>query len=134
MRGQAEGRYLSSIALSLFFFNLLPLPGTDGSQLLKALLALIKPRHHASPTPTQKPFQATLSSSARINLPTININTYREYELSDDEDDGDEEEGRRGRREERWKTRLRKSIEAGCVAVLIGWIAGWGMLALLRSS
>lgn len=67
-------------------------------------------------------------------MPTINIKTYREYELSDDEDDGDEEEGRRGRREERWKTRLRKSVEAGSVAVLVGWIAGWGMLALLRSS
>jgi len=69
-------------------------------------------------------------------MPTININPniYREYELSDDEEMMDEEEGRRGRREERWKVRLRKSIEGGTIAVLLGWVAGWCMLALLRSS
>jgi len=69
-------------------------------------------------------------------MPTININpnVYRDYELSDDEEMIDEEEGRVGRREERWKGRLRKSVEGGMVAVLLGWVAGWCMLALLRSS
>ena len=67
---------------------------------------------------------------------TINPSVYREYELTDDDDDeeNDLEGGGRSRREERWKVRLRKSIEGGMVAVLLGWVAGWCMLALLRSS
>ena len=135
--------YFASIALSLFLFNLLPLPKTDGSHLLRSLLSLVRSRRHSVPNPVEKPLRARLSSPTRgsqprINMPAITINpsVYREYELTDDDDDeeNDLEGGGRSRREERWKVRLRKSIEGGMVAVLLGWVAGWCMLALLRSS
>lgn len=72
-------------------------------------------------------------ASGRVNTPTIDV--YKEFELSDDEDEyGDEEEGRRGLKEERWKVRLRKAVEASMVALVFGWVGGWAMLALLRSS
>jgi S2P endopeptidase len=131
-------RYLSTIALSLFFFNLLPLPHADGSHMLKALMGMMLSRNRADANIDQKPFQATLSSPARGSQPRINTPTLgqlEEFELSDDEDGyGAEEGGRKGVREERWKTRLRKAIEAGMVALVLGWTGGWVMLALLRSS
>lgn len=70
---------------------------------------------------------------SRINTPTIE--EFKEFEDSDDEDEyGDEEEGKRKDKEEKWKMRLGKGIEAGTVAMVVGWISGWAMLALLRSS
>lgn len=39
-----------------------------------------------------------------------------------------------GRREEVWKRRLRRGIESGVMGMAGGWVLGWAMLALLRSS
>jgi len=64
--------------------------------------------------------RATLSNHPRINI-------FREYELNSD-DEG------MGRREVAWKRRVRRGIEGGSVGVCVIWAAGWGMLALLRSS
>ncbi len=72
--------------------------------------------------------RATLSSHPRIN-----INHFREYELNGDDEEDYAEEGS-GRREEAWKRRLRRGVEGSLVAVCVIWAAGWGMLALLRSS
>jgi len=70
--------------------------------------------------------RATLSNHPRINI-------FREYELNSDDEEDYEEEGM-GRREEAWKRRVRRGIVGGAVGVCVIWAAGWGMLALLRSS
>ena len=112
------------MAFSLFVYNLLPLPYTDGSQLLRALLAYSSSK--TDPSPTRRPMQATLSNHPRINI-------FREYELNSDDDEDYAEDGRE-RREEAWKRRVRRGAEVGVLAVCVVWAAGWGMLALLRSS
>jgi hypothetical protein len=76
--------------------------------------------------------------------PTINIRhtSAQEYDLGSDSDDGHsygyghDVEGRMGRgsREEAWKKRFRRIVEGGSVVMAVGWVAGWTMLALLRSS
>lgn len=124
-------QYVSSIAISLFFFNLLPLPSTDGSHLLRALLSLRQPILQA------RQWRAAISRPQAH--PTINI--YREYELdsdseADSERGGDYEGGsmRERSREEVWKRRLRRSVEGVSTALVAIWAAGWAMVALLRSS
>jgi hypothetical protein len=78
----------------------------------------------------------------------INIRhtTAQEYDLGSDSDDGGsygyghghghDVESRMGRdsREEVWKKKFRRIVEGGSVVMAIGWVAGWAMLALLRSS
>ena len=138
-------RYLSTIALSLFLFNLLPLPHTDGSQLLKALLASTgTPSMFSLRSSRSHPLTRSRSPSrSRPDRPTISIRhtSAQEYDLASDSDDGHsfgyghDVEGRtRGPREEAWRKRLRRVIEGGSVVMAIGWVAGWAMLALLRSS
>ena len=68
----------------------------------------------------------------------IRYTAAQQYDLGSDSDDGysygaDDRSGRGGR-EEAWKKRVRRGIELGCVGLAIGWVAGWAMLALLRSS
>jgi S2P endopeptidase len=151
---------MSTIALSLFLINLLPLPHTDGSSLLRSLLHLYRSRnHHSSSPPTNtKPLQATLSNgtpSLGLSKPAPSINLSRQYELNSDDEDEYGEEGRgrgrgggagggggggggggvgEGKKEEAWKRRIRRGVEAGMVGLVLAWAAGWGMLALLRSS
>ena len=116
--------YLSMVSFSLFIFNLLPLPLTDGSQLLRALLEYYPSGRQ--PTLNQRNMQATLSNREYSMA-------IRQYELnSDDEDDSDEGNGEH--REETWKRRVRRSIEFAVIGILGVWVAGWAMLALLRSS
>lgn len=104
---------MSTIAFSLFIFNLLPLPSADGSHVFRAVLDLMPsrtPSPRTTPVPTQKPFQATLSSvttasspvytsssrlnspnvptSSRLNTPTISM--FRQFELHSDDDDSDD--------------------------------------------
>jgi hypothetical protein len=76
--------------------------------------------------------------------PTINIRytPAQDYDLGSDSDDGQsygyghDVEGRmrRGSREQAWNKRFRWIVEGGSVVMAIGWVAGWAMLALLRSS
>lgn len=126
---------MSTVALSLFIFNLLPLPQTDGSSVLRSLFSLKKTnRNHLITIPT---LQATLSSPLSQKAPSINLS--RQYELnSDDEDDYDEERGRGvrtgERREEAWKRRTRRGVEGTVLGLGAIWAGGWGMLSLLRSS
>lgn len=116
-------------SLSLFLFNLLPLPGTDGIQLLSALLS-------TSPAYHRPARQLTAQPASRH--PTIN--PYRYDSGSDDDDEygvgGVYELGStaHGRREEVWQRRLRRGVEGATAAVVAGWALGWAMLALLRSS
>lgn len=140
---QAETRrYLTTIALSLFLFNLLPLPHTDGSQLLQALLA-ISPR--SSTFSLRGSRSRPLTTSRRISRtirPKISIRhaSAQEYEYDSDDEHGygvdyDRDiEADRGPREEAWKRRLRRGVEGGVMVLAGSWVAGWGMLALLRSS
>lgn len=128
-------RYVSTVALSLFLFNLLPLPHTDGSSLLRSLLSL--KRTSKLNLPSIPTLQATLSSSQNgKSSPSINLS--RQYELnSDDEDEYDEERGhggREGKREEAWKRRVRRGVEGGVMGVGMIWAAGWAMLSLLKST
>jgi membrane-associated protease RseP (regulator of RpoE activity) len=44
-----NSRYFKLISLSLYFFNLLPLPFLDGSQLISALLDLFLSLQHSQP-------------------------------------------------------------------------------------
>jgi hypothetical protein len=68
----------------------------------------------------------------------IRYTPAQQYELGSDSDDGyaydAEDRSGRGGREEAWKKRLRRGMEGGCVVLAVGWVAGWAMLALLRSS
>lgn len=113
---------MSIVAMSLFIFNLLPLPHTDGSSLLRSLLSLYRSsrrseghshshsyshtngslpngaNHISSPKLPMSPMKATLSTAAQTaaalqpKAPSINLS--RQYELnSDDEDDYDMERG-----------------------------------------
>lgn len=136
---------MSTVALSLFLFNLLPLPYTDGSHLLKAVMSLQTSRQATfslrSSVSPNRPLTARPSRSA--TTPTINIRlmpdrTANYAQDSDDELDGryDTEGGGRGddRREEAWKRRLRRTIEGGTMGMAAAWVIGWAMLALLRSS
>lgn len=117
------------IALSLYLFNMLPLPGTDGSHFLDAILTL----RRIDPTslPTQKPLQAILTSPGKsVTQP---LTSYDDHDLSDDEE-AFERGGKRNKLEDKWKGRIRKGVEIGMASVVIGWVAGWAILALLRSS
>lgn len=143
-------RYMSTVALSLFLFNLLPLPNTDGSQLLRSFLSSYAPRT----VPTIS-LRASLSSPAttpsRTGTPAIKIHfdpheheherDAEAYELdTDDEMEDDDGDGHHtheysgGRREGLWKRRLRRGVEGVVLVLGVGWVAGWGMLLLLRSS
>jgi membrane-associated protease RseP (regulator of RpoE activity) len=127
---------MSNIALSLFFFNLLPLPHTDGSALLASLLRMSKSKKSSQTLAPPQSLQATLTSPGG-GSPRINLDLYKEYELNSDDDEDDEELGRRGtvrNREVGWRRRLRRAIEVGCVGLGIGWILGWAMVLLLASS
>jgi len=112
--------------LSLYLFNLLPLPHTDGIQLFSALSAARRRTSGHRP----------LSSSRGSQHPTINPYRYDGYD-SDDSDSGGVEPSwaaGHGRREEIWQRRLRRGLEGVTAALVVGWALGWGMLALLRSS
>ncbi|BEI85852.1 hypothetical protein CcaverHIS002_0601390 [Cutaneotrichosporon cavernicola] len=113
--------YLKMASLSLYLFNLLPLPSTDGIQLLTALLAPTRdrPARQLTATPSRHP----------------TINPYRYDSGSDDDDDyGPGYEYTGHRREEVWQRRVRRAVEGATAAVVAGWVLGWAMLALLRSS
>ncbi|KAK8843331.1 hypothetical protein IAR55_006986 [Kwoniella newhampshirensis] len=140
-------RYLSTIALSLYFFNLLPVPYTDGSQLLLSLLTWRSGRNYAMDAIV--PMQATLMGGSTTK--PRSRSDEREFELdSEDEEElvgigagggGPRGAGERhgggsghGGREDVWKRRLRRLIQWGMMVVVFGWIGGWMMLILLRSS
>jgi S2P endopeptidase len=145
-------RYMSTVALSLFLFNLLPLPYTDGSQLLKSLFSLnpksVKTVSLRSPPVSQnRPLTARPMRASKATTPTISIRFSPISPRSSsgtayhhDEDDMDEEgygmdtRDGSGKREKEWKRRLRRGIEGGVMAMAGGWVLGWAMLALLRSS
>ncbi|KLT40459.1 hypothetical protein CC85DRAFT_287432 [Cutaneotrichosporon oleaginosum] len=113
--------YFKMASLSLFLFNLLPLPGTDGIQLFTALLSPSRdrPARQLTATPSRHP----------------TINPYRYDSGSDDDDDyAPRYEYSGHRREEVWQRRLRRAVEGATAAVVAGWVLGWAMLALLRSS
>ncbi|KAL1412161.1 hypothetical protein Q8F55_003168 [Vanrija albida] len=126
--------YLKMVTLSLFVFNLLPLPSTDGIHLLNAVL---QSRGHQLSRPAR---QLVTNSSSRH--PTINLYRYDEGSDSDDSAGGPGTGGGgepawatgRGRREEVWARRLRRVVEGSMSALLAAWALGWAMLALLRSS
>ncbi|OWZ53232.1 hypothetical protein C349_04106 [Cryptococcus neoformans var. grubii Br795] len=129
-------RYTQIIALSLFLFNLLPLPSTDGSQLLEALTEW---------TPTGNPVKSLTAKSmqATLNTPGSRELTEAEgYELASDEEadiglKGDQP-GNSGIREKpkvaKWKRFLRITAQVYMVAVCVMWVIGWGMILLLQSS
>ncbi|WVQ81232.1 hypothetical protein IAT38_003354 [Cryptococcus sp. DSM 104549] len=145
--------YLSTIAFSLFIFNLLPLPSTDGSQLFAALLTWRSTQRPIS----SRPMKATLSQA--LSAPTIpsgpgvsgvspggttpSINPYREYELDSEDEEGGVglvgargggEEGTGKKKEDVWRRRVRVGVEWGVAGVCGAWVVGWAMLGLLRSS
>ncbi|WWC91228.1 uncharacterized protein L201_006170 [Kwoniella dendrophila CBS 6074] len=143
--------YTSTISLSLFLFNLLPLPLTDGSQLLNSLLqwqSTVRPKSIESVA-----LKGRINNKNDMNGSSANIKLYREYEIdSDEEDDQDEEEryigtnpssrlnerfmeeGRSSRKKKSWKRWLRRSIQWYTMLIVGLWSLGWGMLFLLRSS
>lgn len=142
---------MSTVSLSLFLFNLLPLPHTDGSQLLKALLSLKSAPSktvslQSTSVPQNRPLTAKpMPRSSKSTTPTINIrfnlnpSPARSKYDDEDDDEGYEMEDSRdrdgsGKREMVWKRRLRRVIEGGVMAMAAGWVLGWAMLALLRSS
>lgn len=82
-------------------------------------------------------------SNRSATIPTINIRLASDrspaYAYNDDIDDiydsqGEEWGGEEDRREEAWKRRLRRGVEGGVLVLGAGWLAGWAMLMLLRSS
>ncbi|WWC73119.1 uncharacterized protein I206_107085 [Kwoniella pini CBS 10737] len=130
-------KYLSTIALSLFFFNLLPLPLTDGSQLLISLLqweSIYKPS-------VKIPLRATLNNveegSSTSNGP--NISLYKEYDFDSDEEE-EEYIGSSSQMREfiitevGWKRWFRRGVQWFTMSMVGFWTAGWAMLFLLRSS
>jgi S2P endopeptidase len=66
----------------------------------------------------------------------IRYTSAQQYELpSDDEDGYDMEDHRHANsREGVWRKSVRRVVEGASVVMAIGWVAGWAMLALLRSS
>jgi S2P endopeptidase len=120
--------------LSLYLFNLLPLPHTDGIQLFSALVSA---RRRGQANSSSNGSGRQLSGQMRSQHPTINPYRYDGYD-SDDSDHGNGIEpswaAGYGRREEIWQRRLRRFVEGGTAAVVAGWALGWMMLALLRSS
>ncbi|WVQ75524.1 hypothetical protein IAR50_005151 [Cryptococcus sp. DSM 104548] len=133
-------RYVKMIAFSLFIFNLLPLPYTDGSQLLSSLLQWQStPRPLTSSTRT---LQATISSSKPSTEKGKEVKVEaEEYELGSDEEDqvglSEPTSGRAGmgaRKTPLWKRRLRLGVQGYMVTACVVWVLGWGMLLLLRSS
>ncbi len=115
------------MSLSLFIFNLLPLPHTDGSQLLQAILS----------RPTK------LSANHRRATLTAPLSSLGRCDDKEDENgyDSPDEKSQTGAwkdegyaSEESWKRRLRKGVEMGLMGVCAMWGVGWLMLALLRSS
>lgn len=125
------------VTLSLFLFNLLPLPGTDGIHLFSALVSSTPGQARSSGR------QLTTQPSSRH--PTINPYRWGRRVLADgryeDSDSDSDEYGEQpnwatghGRREQVWQRRLRRALEGATAAVVAGWALGWAMLALLRSS
>lgn len=116
--------YLKLVSLSLFLFNLLPLPHTDGIALFSALF----------PVALRGPGGRSSADRQLTGQPSRHptINPYR-YD-SDDEDETEPRWTGHSRREEVWARRVRRTVEGVMAAVVAGWIAGWAMLALLRSS
>lgn len=129
-------RYTQIIASSLFLFNLLPLPSTDGSQLLEALTEW---------TPTGKPVKplSAKSMQATLNTPESRELTEAEgYELASDEEAAiglkADQSGNTGTRQKpkvaKWKKFLKITVQVYMVAVCVMWVIGWGMILLLQSS
>ena len=173
-------RAITSISISLFFFNLLPLPHADGSHVLSAILdssPFGSARRRDSPeldqsdpislkavvenggadsTTTSSGLNGSASRRYHPSLPNGNYADPDGMDRSEssDEDsvdmrydarssgDHDEEEGPRqysrtsdkGRSWTRRKRLIMRVVE-GLTLVLLGiWLAGWAMIALLRSS
>ncbi|ODN74444.1 hypothetical protein L202_06837 [Cryptococcus amylolentus CBS 6039] len=131
-------KYIKTIAFSLFIFNLLPLPYTDGSQLLSSLL-----QWHPAPRPlTTRTLQATLSSSKPLTEKSNKIGAEaEEFELGSDEEDqvglsdvASMRAGMGARKSPLWRRRLKMAVQGYMVVVCVVWVLGWGMLLLLRSS
>lgn len=129
-------RYTQVIALSLFLFNLLPLPLTDGSQLLEALTEW---------SPTERPMRPLTAKSMQATLDTPQSRELEEaeaYELASDDEGaiglkGDPSGDTRTREKPkvaRWKRFLRITVQVYMVAVCVMWAIGWGMILLLQSS
>lgn len=129
-------RYTQVIALSLFLFNLLPLPLTDGSQLLEALTEW---------SPTERPMRPLTAKSMQATLNTPQSRELEEaeaYELTSDDEGaiglkGDPSGDTRTREKPkvaRWKRFLRITVQVYMVAVCVMWVIGWGMILLLQSS
>ena len=122
--------YLTIIALSLFLFNLLPLPHTDGAHLLQAFL---QRRRTVASTPmdSEHPVRATVYS----HDDQYALEPERGYGSSEEEDEYVAEEGgRRAQHETVRERRLRRGIEVTTSVTLALWVGGWANLALLRSS
>ncbi|XAO25103.1 hypothetical protein I312_103912 [Cryptococcus bacillisporus CA1280] len=129
-------RYTQVIALSLFLFNLLPLPLTDGSQLLEALTEW---------SPTERPMRPLTAKSMQATLNTPQSRELEEaeaYELTSDDEGaiglkGDPSGDTRTREKPkvaRWKRFLRITVQVYMVTVCVMWVIGWGMILLLQSS
>ncbi|WRT69037.1 uncharacterized protein IL334_006020 [Kwoniella shivajii] len=139
-------KYISTISLSLFLFNLLPLPLTDGSQLLVSLLewrSIVRP----STSNSSHSLQATLTQPSESEIRETegarsDVEVYRQYEIdSDDEIDEEEMIGRDNdyseastRKDVVWKRWVRRAIQSLSMVLVGIWAIGWFMLFLLRSS
>ncbi|KAK6904319.1 hypothetical protein I203_105129 [Kwoniella mangroviensis CBS 8507] len=143
--GELFFNYASTFSLSLFLFNLLPLPLTDGSQLLESLLEW---KSVVGPITSTNPLKATihnnLSGTTNNDGAGPSIKLYREYEMdSDDEEQyigiGSELEPidrpTRGRgKEVGWKRWIRRGIQWFSLFMVGLWGMGWAIVLLLRSS
>lgn len=117
------------VTLSLFVFNLLTLPYTDGTQLFMALFsssAVSNPRSHRARHSRQ------LSSAPASRHPTINL--YRHGESDSELDEEPVWEVDLDRREEARQSHIRRVVEGVTALVVAVVVMGWAMLALLRSS
>ncbi|WVW79316.1 hypothetical protein I302_101284 [Kwoniella bestiolae CBS 10118] len=136
--GELFFSYASTISFSLFLFNLLPLPLTDGSQLLHSLLEW---RSTLTPLRPAVPLKATINNGIADGP---NIHLYKEYEM--DSDAEDEEHfigmesgsagmgGRRRSKEAVWKRWARRGVQWFSLVMVGFWAVGWGLVFLLRSS
>ncbi|ORX39122.1 hypothetical protein BD324DRAFT_618578, partial [Kockovaella imperatae] len=160
--------YVSTISLSLFFFNLLPLPGTDGAHLLTCLLELFSQRGNRHSAHANGGGDLDLPLTARLHETSLTSNSARsraavqtrdgldrpgmvgqgdleagragsDFDSSDDSGDDDDylstrhSSRLRQHREGRWQWVVRKGVEWFMISLGVAWIAGWGMIALLRS-